>query len=414
MPLTLAAIADDFTGATDLASMLARGGLSTDLLLGLPPEVAVSQADAVVIALKSRTAPVAVAVAESLDCWAWAAAHGATRCYFKYCSTFDSTPEGNIGPVAEALMQATGARQTIYTPAFPENGRTIYQGKLFVGQQLLSESGMRHHPLTPMTDADLVRVLAAQLKQGRAGLVPWASVRQGAEAVAAALADLSGKGVAHVVVDALDQSDLDALAGAVRDWPLVTAGSGLALSLAQLLADGAPAAEDLPAVGGPALLLSGSCSEATNAQVARWQAGGGALLRLDPLALANGADLDALADQALSEPNTLVAATQPPEQVRAVQTSLGERRAAELVEAALAHIAIRARDKGIRRFVVAGGETSGAVAAALGVSQLSVGPSIAPGVPWCTTKDTAPLALALKSGNFGAETFFADALECAP
>ncbi|MEO1276143.1 MAG: 3-oxo-tetronate kinase, partial [Pseudomonadota bacterium] len=335
------------------------------------------------------------------------------RCYFKYCSTFDSTAEGNIGPVAEALMAETGASRTVYTPAFPENGRSIYMGKLFVGQALLSESGMRNHPLTPMTDPDLPRVLAPQLSAGaRAGLVPWPTVRAGAGAVAEALDRLAAEGTAHVVVDALDQSDLDALAEAVRDWPLVTAGSGLGLSLGRLLGSSA-ASEALPDVGGPALLLSGSCSEATNGQVARWKADGGRVLELDPLGPPEQAQQAAEAAAAAAEP-LLISSTAPPDRVAAAQAALGRAEAAARMEAALAGAAVAARAAGVRRFIVAGGETSGAVASALGVARLAVGPSIAPGVPWCTSLGDAPVALALKSGNFGAETFFADALETAP
>ena len=419
MSLKLGAVADDFTGATDLASMLSKGGLATVLQLGLPPAgAALPAAEAVVVALKSRTAPVAEAVAESVASWRWMAAAGARRCYFKYCSTFDSTPAGNIGPVAEALMAETGAVRTVYTPAFPENGRTIYQGKLFVGPVLLSESGMRDHPLTPMRDADLPRVLAAQLAGGaRAGLVDWATVQAGPEAVRAALEALAADGIAHAVVDGLVQADLDALAGAVRDDPLVTAGSGLGLSLARLLSAGAEEAVALPEVGGPAILLSGSCSLATNAQVARWEGDGGATLRLDPVAIAQQNGTEAISAEALSAAGAgavLVAATAAPDQVAAVQAALGTERAAALVEETLAAIAVRARAAGIRRFVVAGGETSGAVAQALGAERLAVGPSIAPGVPWCATLGPDPIALALKSGNFGRETFFADALGTAP
>ena len=409
--MRLGAVADDFTGATDLASMTARGGLRTELVLGRPAaDAAPSDADVAVVALKSRTAPVADAVADSVAAWRWMAAAGARRCYFKYCSTFDSTARGNIGPVALALMAETGAARTVYTPAFPENGRSIYMGKLFVGEMLLSESGMRDHPLTPMRDSDLPRLLAPQLDGAAVGLVPWPVVRRGAEALAAALA----AGPAHMVVDALEQADLDALAEAVADWPLVTAGSGLGLSLARLLAgaDARPA-EALPAVGGPVVMLSGSCSQATNAQVARWAADGGAVAAVDPVALAEGRqDAGALAQAALS--GALVAATQPPEQVRAAQAALGADRAAALVEDALAAVATQARAAGARRFVVAGGETAGAVASALGVARLAVGPSIAPGVPWCASLDAEPVALALKSGNFGAETFFADAARLAP
>ena len=422
MTVLLGAVADDFTGATDLASMLTRGGMRTVLRLGRPaPDEAAPDCEAVVVALKSRTAPVAEAVAESLASWRWAARAGAKQCYFKYCSTFDSTPEGNIGPVAEALMAETQARQTVYCPAFPENGRTIYQGKLFVFDRLLNESGMQNHPLTPMTDADLRRVLAAQLSDGdEVGLVPHEAVRQGVEAIRARLAALAAEGKAHVVVDALTDADLAALGAACDGMALVTAGSGLGLALpanfaaSGLLAGGA--ADALPQIGGPALLLSGSCSTATNAQVARWEASGGATLKLDPLALAAGSQgVDAACDW-LGRQNgpALIAATQPPDAVREAQEKLGGARAAALVEETLAAIAVSARVAGTRRFVVAGGETSGAVAKALGAERLAVGPSIAPGVPWCATLEPEPLALALKSGNFGAETFFADAQECAP
>jgi uncharacterized protein YgbK (DUF1537 family) len=418
----LGAIADDFTGATDLASMLTRGGMRTILKLDAPrPGEPVPAAEAVVVALKSRTAPAAEAVADSLASWRWVAEGGARQCYFKYCSTFDSTPRGNIGPVAEALMAATGAAQTVYCPAFPENGRTVYQGKLFVFDRLLSESGMRNHPLTPMTDADLVRVLAAQLTPGaKTGLVPFAVLAEGAEAIRARLDVLAVEGVAHVVVDALTNDHLAALGRAVADMKLVTGGSGLGLALpanfaAERLLAGGPA-DALPRIGGNVLLLSGSCSVATNAQVARWQADGGATLRLDPLALADGRQNAATALDWIGRQTApaLVAATQPPESVRAAQQQLGQARAAALVEDTLAQIAIAARATGIRRFVVAGGETSGAVARALGAGRLAVGPSIAAGVPWCATLDAVPLALALKSGNFGAETFFADAVEMAP
>jgi uncharacterized protein YgbK (DUF1537 family) len=422
MHLLLGCIADDFTGATDLASMLTRGGMRTILKLGAPePGETLPEAEALVVALKSRTAPVAEAVAESLASWRWVAAGGARQGYFKYCSTFDSTPEGNIGPVAEALMAETQADQTIYCPALPENGRTVYQGKLFVFDELLSESGMRNHPLTPMTDADLRRVVAAQISDGgKVGLVPFAVMEQGAEAIRARLDALAAEGVAHVVIDVLTDAHLAALGVACKDMALVTAGSGLGLALpANFAAEGlleGGAADLLPQIGGRTLLLSGSCSVATNAQVTRWQAEGGATLRLDPLALADGrqgasAALEWVAGQGGP---ALIAATQPPGQVKAAQEALGRERAAELVERCLADIAIGARAVGIRRFVVAGGETAGAVAQALGAERLAVGPSIAPGVPWCATLGAEPVALALKSGNFGAETFFADAVEMAP
>lgn len=420
----LGAVADDFTGATDLANMLARAGMRTVLVLGRPaPDDAAPQAEAVVVALKSRTAPVEAAVDDSVASWRWLAHAGAEQCCFKYCSTFDSTPQGNIGPVAEALMDATGAGFTIYCPAFPEAGRTIYQGRLFVFDQLLSESGMKDHPLTPMTESDLRRVLAPQLSGGaRVGLVPFASVEAGPRAIRARFDALRNEGVRHAVVDALTDTHLASLGQACAGMALVTGGSGLGLGLPLNFAhDGRLAggrADALPTIGGAIAMLSGSCSQATNDQVARWEAAGGATLRLDPRALADGAQsVDAASawmTAALASGPALVAATQPPDQVRAAQVALGRERAALLVEQTLAGIATRLRAHGVRRFVVAGGETSGAVCSALGVARLAVGPQIAPGVPWCATIAAAPVGLALKSGNFGGATFFADAVATAP
>ncbi len=419
----LGAIADDFTGATDLANMLARAGMRTVLVLARPGvDDPVPEAEAVVIALKSRTAPVNEAVSDSVASWRWVAAAGAEQCYFKYCSTFDSTPDGNIGPVADALMTETGADFTIYCPAFPEAGRTIYMGKLFVHNELLHESGMRTHPLTPMTDADLRRWLSPQLGGAEVGLIPYNVVERGPDAVRRGMELLAESGIRHSVVDALDDNHLLILGQACSGMALVTAGSGLGLGLpanfeaADRLAGGA--ADELPEIGGACLMLSGSCSEATNAQVAAWEAAGGALLRLDPLALAEGTQDStsawSWAEAELRERPALIAATAPPERVRAAQDALGVERAAEIVEDALSTAAVLAHRVGIRRFIVAGGETSGAVATALGVDRLAVGRQIAPGVPWCATLGSDPTALALKSGNFGGETFFADALEAAP
>ncbi len=419
----LGAVADDFTGATDLANMLARAGMRTVLALGRPePGETVPEAEAVVVALKSRTAPVAEAVADSLAAWAWLAGAGAEQCYFKYCSTFDSTPQGNIGPISLALMKATGADFTVYCPAFPEAGRTIYQGHLFVFDKPLNESPLKDHPLTPMTDANLVRWLRQQLGGEAVGLIPFAALEAGVKGVELAIHHLRADGIRHAVVDALTDRHLEVLGHAVADLALVTAGSGLGLGLPDNFARagklvGGPA-DLLPEIGGPCLMLSGSCSAATNAQVARWEASDGATLHLDPLELAEGRmDAEAAwawAEARLDEVPVLIAATQPPEQVRTAQERLGAARAAALVEETLAAIATRARTHEMRRFIVAGGETSGAVAAALEVRRLAVGPQIAPGVPWCATIDEAPIALALKSGNFGRETFFADALGMAP
>jgi uncharacterized protein YgbK (DUF1537 family) len=417
--MILGAIADDFTGATDLAGMLAASGMRTMLVLGLPsPDAPAPDADAVVVALKTRTIPAAEAVKQSLAAWRWLERSGARQAYFKYCSTFDSTDQGNIGPVAEALWRETGEGPAVFVPSLPENGRTVYRGHLFVFDQLLSDSGMRNHPLTPMTDANLVRVLGRQTMLG-VGLVRYDTVAAGPAAIRAAADKLAAEGKPFIVVDTLTNADLGAIGAACRGLRLVTGGSGLALGLApQLRPAGAPSfAAALPAVGGPIVALSGSCSEATNVQVRRF-AECHPVFRFDPVVLAGGGQTAAeAADWAmarLEDGPCLVSATAPPAEVRAAQAKLGTERAATVVEEALAAVAVALRKAGVRRFVVAGGETSGAVATALGVSRLAVGAQIAPGVPWCVTDDPEPVALALKSGNFGGEDFFARAIATAP
>jgi uncharacterized protein YgbK (DUF1537 family) len=417
MTTVLGCIADDFTGATDLAGLLARSGVKVSLRMGVPDEPPSDTAAFEVIALKCRTAPVAEAVAECRAALAWLQAAGAKRFFWKYCSTFDSTTEGNIGPVAEALMADLGTRQTIYCPAFPENGRSIFMGNLFVGRLPLAESPMKDHPLTPMRDSNLMRLLEPQVTQP-VGLADRLTVAKGAGALRAELAALAAKGVAHVVVDAVANEDLYTIAEACRDMPLMTGGSAVAMPLPALYqADGALSA-DAPGAVAPVLpaqtiVLSGSCSAMTRAQVASYLSGGAPGYRLDPLVLAEsgaGAALDWLAGQDLTQA-PLIYASAEPDAVRAAQETLGVARAGALVEDALAACARAARDIGARRFVVAGGETSGAVTKALGVTRLVIGAEIAPGVPWCFCESGGhAIALTLKSGNFGAESFFADAL----
>jgi uncharacterized protein YgbK (DUF1537 family) len=417
--MTLGVIADDFTGATDVASMLVRAGMRTVQVIGVPAGPA-PDADAVVVALKTRTIPAADAVAESLAALRWLQAAGMKQCYFKYCSTFDSTPAGNIGPVAEALMDALGASFTIACPAFPENGRTIFRGHLFVGDELLSDSGMRQHPLTPMTDANLVRVLQAQ-SQRSVGLIRYDTIAQGVAAVRERIVALQRDGFALAVADATTNDDLRTLAAACGDLPLLTAGSGLALGLPALYAERGWLVPDAQAAAldpapGRAAVLAGSCSTATNAQVQRWRGAGRPAFTVDPRALARG---EPVADAALAfarrhgdEP-VLVYATASATDLQAVQSELGAMQAGTLVEACLARVARGLVDAGVRRLVVAGGETSGAVVQALGVAQLRIGAAICPGVPWTQAEGAAadsPLHLALKSGNFGGPDFFDEAL----
>jgi len=415
--MLLGCIADDFTGATDLANNLVREGMRVVQAIGVPTGP-IDGVDAVVVALKSRTCPVADAVAQSLAAAAWLQAQGARQLYFKVCSTFDSTPQGNIGPVAEALAGLTGARVVPVTPAFPAAGRTVYQGHLFVGDLLLSDSPMRHHPLTPMTDASLVRVMQAQCRSERVGLVAHRDVSAGSAAIEARLEALAGQGMRFAVVDGIGDGDLRTLAVAARGLPLVVAGSGLAIGIPALhgLAPSAQAAA-LPAAGGAAAVVSGSCSAATNGQVADFRASGGAAFAVDPLRIAAGEDVAAqalaFALPRLGDAPVLVHATAEPDAVRAVQQQLGSERAGALVEATLARVAQGLVDAGVRRLIVAGGETSGACVQALGLTRLRIGAQIDPGVPWCHAPERG-LHLALKSGNFGSVDFFRRAFTLLP
>ena len=414
MTLLLGSIADDFTGATDLANTLVRQGMRTVQLIEVPAAASPPpDADAIVVALKSRTIPAADAVRQSLAALDWLRRAGARQILFKYCSTFDSTDAGNIGPVADALLDALGSDFTVFCPAFPENGRTIYKGYLFVGDVLLSESGMRDHPLTPMRDASLVRVLQRQTKR-KVGLVPYATVARGADAIGAAFTALRRDGFHHAIIDAVGDGDLLALGTAIADLALITGGSGIALGLpenfrrAGLLAPTDTAAT-LPEVRGAEAVIAGSCSTATLAQVAAMRAER-PVFDIDPLALAAGADavgaaLD-FAAKAMASGPILISASAPPDDDRRVQDRLGRERAGTLVETALAEIARRLVERGVRRLVVAGGETSGAVVKALGITGLRIGPQIDPGVPWTASLGEEPLLLALKSGNFGGADFF--------
>jgi uncharacterized protein YgbK (DUF1537 family) len=385
--------------------------------IGVPAGPLGEEVDAVVVALKSRTIDPAEAVAQSLAALDWLKRGGCRQLYFKYCSTFDSTPKGNIGPVTDALMDALGTDFTIACPAFPEAGRTICRGYLFVGDQLLSESGMKDHPLTPMTDANLVRVLQAQTKR-KVGLIRYDALAAGAAKVREEIAALRRQGMGIAVADALGQADLDSLAEACAELPLVTAGSGVGLAIAEHHRRSgrlphAAAAARLPKLAGRAAVLSGSCSQATNGQVADWIKSRPAF-RIDALKLAAG---EPLADKALAWARerlgagpVLIYATSAPDEVKAVQRELGVERAGALVEQALAAIGKGLVAAGVRKLVVAGGETAGAVVGALGIASLRIGPQIDPGVPWTESLGGEPMALALKSGNFGSPDFFAKAL----
>jgi uncharacterized protein YgbK (DUF1537 family) len=436
----LGCIADDFTGASDLANNLVRAGMRVVQAIGVPTSPLSADVDAVVVALKSRTIAPQDAIAQSLAALSWLQAQGAQQIYFKYCSTFDSTAQGNIGPVTEALMDALGTDFTIATPAFPDNNRTVFKGYLFAGDMPLNESGMQNHPLTPMLDANLVRVLQAQTRRV-VGLVDYTAVGQSTEAIAERIQKLKAAGVGVAIVDAISNEDLMRLGPALKGMPLVTAGSGVAIGLPQNFGI-APSAQAsaLPEADGWQAVVSGSCSLATNAQVQAFISAGRPALAIDPLRMASGIDVaaEALAWAAplLQSGPVLVYSTAASAAIKAVQETLGVQEAGALVERTLAAIATSLVALGVRQLIVAGGETSGACVQALGIAQLQIGPQIAPGVPWCYCVPPrsalrvlpAPqggraslgaarrlaasgIHITLKSGNFGGNDFFTDAFK---
>ena len=417
--LLLGAVADDLTGATDLCNTLVAGGMRTVQVIGNPrADTSAPDADAVVVALKSRTAPRARAVREARRALAWLRGGGARQAFFKYCSTFDSTPLGNIGPVADALLDDLGADLTIACPAFPTNGRTVYKGHLFVGDTLLENSGMRNHPLTPMRDSNLVAVLGAQTPCP-VGMVEHATVREGAAAIRQALDALREAGVRHAVVDAIADQDLAAIGTACADLPLVTGGSGVAMGLPAnyrkegLLAAAGEAAA-LPAASGHAAVIAGSCSPATLGQIEHMAASCPSFF-VDAEALAArkrvAAEALAWARPRLEDGPVLVYASAPPARVRRIQKKLGAEKAGAMIERCLARISKGLVAAGVGRLVVAGGETAGAVVGALGVQALRIGAEIDPGVPWTMSVGEPRLHLALKSGNFGGPDFFTRAFD---
>lgn len=417
--MLLGVIADDFTGASDIANTLAKGGgtrgLATVQFLGLPTAPAPASCEAGIVALKSRSIPAAEAVAQSLAALEWLLAQGCRQIVFKYCSTFDSTPEGNIGPVGEALATRLGVKGVVACPAFPGAGRTLYQGHLFVGDRLLNQSGLENHPLNPMSDADIRRWLARQTSSP-VGLASWpAAVSRGGAALRTALDDAAARGETLVIVDAISDADLLTIGEAVADAPLITGGSGIALGLprnfiAKGLAGGA--SSSFAPVAGAEAILAGSCSRATLGQIAE-HAREHPTYNIDVAAvMAGSVTVATLVGFIRSNEGKapLIYSSQGPDQVAALQARYGREVVAHALDALFASTAQALVAGGIRRLVVAGGETSGAVVSALGLDALAIGPEIDPGVPALATTRGAPLALALKSGNFGAVDFFAKAL----
>ena len=416
MSILLGCIADDFTGATDLANNLVRNGMRVAQTIGIPQHALNAELDAVVVALKSRNIEPEAAIAQSLEALEYLLAQGAQQIFFKYCSTFDSTPKGNIGPVTEALMAALGADFTIATPAFPDNGRSVFKGYLFVGDQLLSESGMRDHPLTPMTDANLVRVMQAQC-QNQVGLIEYQTILAGADAISSRITDLKASNTKIAIVDAVTNDDLYCIAPALKDLPLITGGSGIAIGLPSNFGLQAhPTSSKLPLASGYRAIVSGSCSQATNLQVERFKSLGGEMYAVNPLELNEKSTEQMLqeiltwAEPRLSHGSVLIYSSASPDQVKEVQSQLGVQAAGNAIENLLGSVAKGLVALGVGQLLVAGGETSGACVKALGIDQMQIGQQIDPGVPWCYAKvQNKPLHLALKSGNFGAADFFTSA-----
>ena len=412
--MLLGAIADDLTGATDLALMLTRAGMKTLQVMRMPEDKrALRGFDAVVFAMKTRTCPPDEAVAASLAACDALVDSGAQQVYFKYCSTFDSTDKGNIGPVADALLDHLDADLSVVCPAFPTNKRTIYRGHLFVGDQLLSDSPMKDHPLTPMRDSNLVRLMARQSRYP-VGLVSIDTVREGCEAIEEAFAAARKRGERYLVLDALTDEDMLVLGLACRYKKLVTAGSGLALGLPQnFIARGLMSAKDAPtemkAPDGRAAILAGSCSEATREQIRTARETEMPAYKIDPRAVADGSvtadGILSWAKRAGAEGPVLIYSSANPQDVAAAQAALGREKAGHIIEELLAAVAQGLVKRGVTKLLVAGGETSGAIVTALGIDMLEIGPEIDPGVPW-TRAIGHNLVLALKSGNFGAPDFF--------
>ena len=424
MTLALGCIADDYTGASDLANMLTRCGLRTVQTIGVPDDaLALPDVDAVVVSLKSRSIEAAKAVARSREADKWLRAHGASHVLFKICSTFDSTDAGNIGPVMDALRADSGDAIVLVTPAFPGTGRTVFQGNLFVGSVPLNESPLKDHPLNPMHDSNLVRVLARQSKS-KIGLVDLATVAKGDNAIRARLAELAKQGVSAAIIDSVFDPELEIIGRVALDHRLSVGASGMGLGLARgLVTSGKVKATSSSAsqraAGGPVACLAGSCSQATLAQIAQAEKSM-PVLRLDPEKIVESEQETTRAlDWArahLGKGPLLIASSSTPDQVTALQKKHGRDAAGHAIEQAMAAISEGLVAAGVRRLVVAGGETSGAVVDRLGIPAFLVGEEIAPGVPVlrCVGWSKGEAAMALKSGNFGGSDFFNDAIRLMP
>ncbi|QUX95657.1 hypothetical protein C0J08_09650 [Marinomonas sp. CT5] len=415
--MLLGVIADDFTGATDIAGFLVENGMRTIQVNGIPAANMEINADAVVVSLKSRSCPTIQAIEQSVAALKWLQSQGCQQFYFKYCSTFDSTAEGNIGPVTDALLDALDEDFTIVCPALPVNGRTVFNGHLFVLGQLLSESGMRNHPVTPMTDSNLMNLMDAQ-STGQTGLIDYQTIEQGADSIIEKFSELKVQGKRYAVVDAFKAEHLNEIGQAVNSLKLVTGGSGLATGIAknwaEHLQDQTKAKQAGYPAKAPTVVFSGSCSVMTNQQVELYKAKAPFFALDIEQCMGNENYVNEIFDWVVSHSNEslapIVYATADAEKLQTIQQQYGAKKSSQAVENLFSALAIKLQDFGVRNFIVAGGETSGVVTQSLKVDSFHIGPQIAPGVPWvkAINKD---LSLALKSGNFGNENFFTTAQE---
>lgn len=421
-PLLLGCIADDITGATDIGLMLARNGMPTSVFFDVPTAAHRASTPAVVIALKIRTAAAIEAVRQASGAADWLISANARQLFYKYCSTFDSTDDGNIGPVAEMLLDRVGAQQTVLLPAFPDNGRTVQSGHLLVNGVLLSESSMRNHPLTPMTESYLPRLIEAQTEPGVAATIEQATVDVGKAAIIGKLSELRAAGKRYVSIDTGRNADFLAIADATIDFSLLTGGSGIASAIPQALRNNGLLASQssvtpLPRLPGNAAVLAGSCSQATREQIGRFEATVNPIV-IDPIAISEGnthpQKLASRAADAVATNDILVYSSADPTELQRIQNSIGAEKSAHIVEDTLAHIAKRLAHDGIKKFIVAGGETSGAIANALAISEAQISDEIDPGVPWMVASEPSSFCLAFKSGNFGRTDFFSHALSLLP
>lgn len=416
MAIKLGIIADDFTGSTDIGCFISAEGWQTIQFVGTPNHPYTGyHVDALIISLKCRSCPSEQAISKSLEACRWLKKAGCRQIYFKYCSTFDSTTEGNIGPVTDALLEELGSDFTLICPALPVNGRTVIHGHLFVNGVLLNESGMQNHPITPMRDANLMRLMDSQAA-GKTGLISLTTLHQGRQAIEQQIATLRQRGFRYAVADALTFSDLRCLKSVLSDFLLLTGGSGLA----KIIAEGPkskqarPNMPIYPSKDGRTVVLSGSCSVMTNQQVARYQQIAPSY-SLDVERCLNDKNYDQLLAEWILQQSSvwapLVYATQPHEKVKEIQQNYGVQQISHAIEQTFAGLARRLAEKGFSHFIIAGGETSSLIVQELGIHKLEIGGLIVPGVPWVRDGDRPTRWLALKSGNFGHQDFFQYAQE---